>query len=1187
MRQVVEEILNGKFNHENGSLDFSCQRLSLEVHADTVTEGSFTVYGPAGKVTEGYAISSDLRMECLSRRFGGAQDEIFYRFDAHGTEPGEEIKGAFHIISNQGEYYIPFTIKVMTETIVSSLGNIKNLFHFTNLAKSSWEEAVRLFYSEEFAGVFKSNDRQYYAAYRGLSAVRGNEHNVEEFLLEINKKRPVEYIPEETEIRLENPPEEMRYTLVVNRNGWGYAHFRVETEGEFLSVEEDDVTDSSFLGNIYRLYYYVNHDKLHGGNNYGCIKLVLDNRVIRIPVTVMRQVTGRRAFERYRAKKALTVELMEYYQTFRLKRISTRTWMTETNRLLNRLLELDDKDVALKLLQAQIMLTEERYNEAKWMIEKYEDRVYEQRESCPELWCYYLYLTTLYSREDSYVDEVAETVSDLYIRNRGNWRIAWLLLYLSEEYLRNPVRKWELLEEQSRYHCTSPVIYVEAWHLLCQNPSMLMKLDLFEQQILSFAVRNDLMKEEIVLQIVYLAQKEKTYSQSILRILKGCYAMRPQNDILHAICTLLIKGNCKGTEYFEWYKAGVDQNLRITRLYEYYMMSAPLDYSEPLPKIVLMYFAYQSNLDYEITAYLYAYVHQHRAEITEIYVNYMAAIERFVAEQIRYGRINRDLAYLYRNVISLPMIDEESAAQLVSLLFMKEVKVDTDRITEVIAVYPYGIRESIYPVTAGRALLPVYDSECRILLGDREGNRYTVSVEYQEETLCGPARLALMIAPFVRDNLWYAVYTCFEYQKMLTVQEDNVDLFMLLSLSDWIAESMKREIRMMLVRFYYAKDRMRELDAFLLTLKPGDILKKERKEVVRCMVVRGMYEEAWKWVQYFGPYGMDAKILLQLCSRLLDEEQIQEDPVMTGVLCYVVRKGKYDENVLAYLVRYYSGSIKELRDVWQTADSFGVNTYELCERMLEQMLYTGAHVGDKIAIFKAYSKEMGNENLRMAFLSQCCYDYVVKEQIVDPYIFWGVMQLYQKEAFMHRVCKMAFLQYYAENRHEQDDRIRQTCCAFLRDLLSERIVLPLYKDYQGYIPQMDEYQDKTLIEYRVRPGSRAVIHYMIQDEGSTEKEYCREEMRDMFAGICVKEFILFFGERLQYYITEESENGSQPIRSNSITADDPEQDDFESRFTLLNDIMIGKTLHDYDTVNNLLLQYYRQEFVVDSLFKLR
>ena len=631
----------------------------------------------------------------------------------------------------------------------------------------------------------------------------------------------------------------------------------------------------------------------------------------------------------------------------------------------------------------------------------------------------------------------------------------------------------------------------------------------------------------------------------------------------------------------------MEQNLRITRLYEYYMMSAPLDYSEPLPKIVLMYFAYQSNLSYEITAYLYAYVHRHRAEMTEIYINYTAAIERFVAEQIRYGRINRDLAYLYRNVVSLSMIDEESAAQLVTLLFMKEIRTDFDRITEVFVVYPYGVDERVYPVTAGRALVPVYDSECKILLGDREGNRYTASVEYQTDSLCGPAKLALMISPFVRDSLWYAIYTCFEYQKTFTVQDDNVDMFLRLAGSDQISEKTRREIRMMLVNFYYARDRMRELDAFLLSLKPEDVDKKDRREVVRCMVIRGMYEEAWQWIRKVGPYGMDAKVLLKLCSRLLEEEQAQEDPVMTGVLWHVVQRGKYDENVLDYLVRYFSGSIKDMRDVWRTAESFGVNTYALCGRMLEQMLYTGSHVGDKIEIFRTYNKGMGNEELRMAFLSQCCYDYVVKEQIVDPYIFWGVMQLYQKDAFMHRVCKMAFLQYYAENRHEQDDRIRQTCCAFLKDLLAERIVLPLYKDYQGYIPQMDEYQDKTIIEYRVRNGSRAVIHYMIQDEGSPESEYRKEEMRDMFEGICVKEFVLFFGERLQYYITEESENGSKPTRSNSLTAGDPDQDDFESRFTMLNDIMIGKTLHDYDTVNNLLHQYYRQDFMVDNLFRTR
>ena len=1187
MRQAAEEILNGKFNVDNGSLDFSCPRIDISLHADTVAEDFFTVYGPEGHMTEGRVISSDLRMECLTQSFGGSQDEIHYRFDAHGMEVGEEVKGAFNVISNQGEYYLPFTVTIAPQNVGSSLGGIKNLFHFTNLAKSNWEEAVKLFYSDEFQAVFEGNDRQYYAAYRGLSAVKGNEHNMEEFLLEINKKKPVEFIPEETEIKIEDPLDETRYALVINRNGWGYTHLQIETEGEFLRVEEDSASDASFLGNIYRVYYYVDRKKLHAGNNYGCILLVQKHRTIRVPVTVAVHRTGRKALGIRREKRRLTVEMMEYYQAFRLKKISTKTWMTETNKLLNRMMELDDKDITYKLFQAQILLTEERYNEAKWLIEKQEEQVLARQNDCPELWCYYLYLSTLYSKDVQHVDNVAAEVAQVYERNRGNWRIAWLLLYLSEEYVKNPSRKWELLEELFRYRCTSPVIYIEAWHLLCMNPAMLLKLDTFEKQILLYAVKNDLMKEEIILQIVYLAQKQKTYSDSVFRILTGCYATRPQNDILHAICSLLIKGNRYGEEYFEWYRAGVEQNLRITRLYEYYMMSVSLQSDIPLPKIILMYFAYQSDLHYEITAYLYAYVHRHREEMPDIYVNYSAAMERFVAEQIRHGRINKDLAYLYRNLVSLPMIDEESAVQLASLLFMKEIRVDSEQVREAILVYPYGVGEDVYPITDCRAKIPVYNSDCKIMFGDGEGNRYTVSVEYQVQTFLTPAKLALMISPFVRDNPGYALYACFESRNTFNVQDDNADLFKFLAGSDLIAEHMKRQIRMMLVNFYYEKDRMRELDDYLLELTPDDVSGQDRKEIIRYMIVRGMYEEAYSWVRRYGPYGVDAKILVKLCSRLLDEGIVEEEPIMAGILHYVVKRGKYDENVLNYLVRNFNGSIKDMRDIWKIAEDFGVDTYPLCERLIVQILYTGAHVGEKMDIFRAYAKYGGNDTLMAAFVSQCCYDYMIGGQITEPYIFKCILQLHYDDAPLHTICRIAFLQYYAENKQEQDETVRQTCCVFLRALLDEGIVLPFYKEFQGFIPQMDEYQDKTMVEYRAKPNAKVVIHYVIQGEGTEESEYRKEEMKDMFAGLCVKEFILFFGERLQYYITEESDGAEQLTQSGAINKSDIGQDNFESRFTLLNDIMIGRTLHDYDTVDNLLREYYRQDYMTNTIFRVR
>ena len=43
--------------------------------------------------------------------------------------------------------------------------------------------------------------------------------------------------------------------------------------------------------------------------------------------------------------------------------------------------------------------------------------------------------------------------------------------------------------------------------------------------------------------------------------------------ILNTICTLLIKGNKTSSEYFPWYQKAVEEDFRIARLYEYYMIA--------------------------------------------------------------------------------------------------------------------------------------------------------------------------------------------------------------------------------------------------------------------------------------------------------------------------------------------------------------------------------------------------------------------------------------------------------------------------------------------------------------------------------------------------------------------------------------------------------------------------------------
>ncbi|MDE5680276.1 MAG: hypothetical protein K2I01_07610 [Lachnospiraceae bacterium] len=78
MEEVIERILEGNFEYENGSLDFSCTKLELTIKRGERSEGSFRIFGEKGRLTQGRVISSDGRMECMTAEFVGSEEEIFY-----------------------------------------------------------------------------------------------------------------------------------------------------------------------------------------------------------------------------------------------------------------------------------------------------------------------------------------------------------------------------------------------------------------------------------------------------------------------------------------------------------------------------------------------------------------------------------------------------------------------------------------------------------------------------------------------------------------------------------------------------------------------------------------------------------------------------------------------------------------------------------------------------------------------------------------------------------------------------------------------------------------------------------------------------------------------------------------------------------------------------------------------------
>ncbi len=1192
MREVVERLKSGQFEYERGTLEFSVPRVELTLREGEDAEGSFEIRGVKEQLTEGRVSSSELRMEVLTPEFTGAQDTVSYRFRSEGLVSGDVLQGNFRIISNQGEYLLPFVVTMEMAHAYSSLGDIRNLFHFANLAKSNWKEAVEHFYSDGFAKVFQGNDKQYQSLYRGLRAASSSEQNVEEFLLCVNKKQKIAYLPDQTEIHVDNKAGVTEHTVVITRNGWGYTALDAELDGDFLEADKLMLREQDFTGTTCRFRFRLDNSKLHEGRNLGRITFRGAYDSFTVDIVATQDMIDRRNYSEYREKKQLTVEIMQLYTEYRCKKMSSRAWLTETGRIISRMNAVDEHNLVFRLYGAHYLITAGRLNEAKWILDQIsvvlENSTASELldpETADNLNCYYLYLTTLCSREENNINEVVQEIREVFSRRPGSWRIAWLLQYLEEPDSVDASKRFARIQDLYENGSHSPVLYIECMQLWTQSPSLLMQFGSLELNVLHYCAKHKMMTMPLLDQIVYLAGRQRTYDARLLEVLQVCWELRQSDDVLTAIGTLLIKGERTDKEAFVWYGRAVERQLRITRLYEYYMMSI-----EPgedgrvaeIPRLVLMYFSYQSNLDYRQNAILYRYMLEHRTEYPELYATYEPQIQKFVAVQLDVGHINRDLGVLYQNLMTPQMVDVTNAAKILTLLYTAQIRVEDPRICRVIVIYDRIGREMSYPVTDGSAQVPLFGGDYAILLADREDNRFSVSIPYDTEKLLIPGKLLQMVLPYIQkgdENV--RLYLCESSGGACIITMDNVSRYRNLADSQILTPQSRGEIRDRLIRFYYDHDFQNQMAEYLEAASPEAFTPQQRGDLLELMVLTGMYEKALDWLHQYGTYGIDPRIIVRMSSRMPDPERFASDPMNLEILYYAFRKSKYDDTMLGMLVSGFSGTTREMRDIWKAATSFGLETWPIAERMLVQMMYTGAYIGEGNEIFQNFLREGGGNDVEIAYLAQNAYEHVVHDRLTDEQVYTQIAALTRNHTELPLVCGIGYLKFYAESGKsgQGDEEISKQ---FLRDLVDRGLCFAFYQEYLHLLPQMIQFQDKSIIEYKTKPGTVCCLHYMFNDDGNGSADYQETEMKEMYDGIFVTSFILFFGEQLQYYITEET--SSQLTESGTVSRSEIGRS-AEGQFALINDLMIARTLQDGDTVAQLLQDYYRNRYFCEQFFK--
>lgn len=1181
MKTKVEKLAKGIIEKCPPELEVSVDSLKISLQTGTEIDGCIEVFSTNGASAKGLFYSDNTRIILEEEKFVGEKAQLHYKVNAVGMAAGDKLTGALHIVSDGGEIAIPYEIAVEAPYIETEMGRVYDLFHFTNLVKKNYDEAVHIFTSDDFERIFLARDSIDCSVCESLKGSSSIKTALEEFLVYANKKARVR-LEAETKKEYHNLEETYGDVLQIKKENWGYTELSFHTDADFIKLSAKQATSEEFAGNLYELSYLIKAEKLHAGMNTGHIFVKTPYQEICCELTVEREYRDA-AKHRVRGQvKNDCMSLAGYYFDFRLHRISTESWCKKSNRKIEHIRSLEyglgEIPLEIELMHAQVLVVQKRLHEAGRILDRALNRLEQMQDTESTLYCYYQYVKSLFLKNPESVKVTAARIKEIYDRGNSGWQMLWVLLYMDEEYALNKSLRIARIKEQFTKGCRSPFLYYEACAVINEQPQLLRVLNSFEQQALWWGCRYEAVSEKTAIQTAELANMEKRCTPILFRILTALYTKYKNKFILESLLSLLLRNGMTSAAFFPWFSEGILQNITLTGIYEAYMSSLPEDFEESFPRVLKLYFAFDNSLNEELKTRLYENVLRYSVENTAILKNYASLMERFVMEQIKKGRINKRLSYLYKKVVSKTMLDTDLAEKYLLILMTQYLKCENKEIRHIIVRHKELNEEQRIPLLNGVAYFPVYTEDCIIILEDEKGRRFYEHCSYQRKALMSGGEMLRHCHMLCEGDILLWLHLC-ERQN-----STDVELYKKAVEYPKLRQVYRNQLFQKIIEYYTDNYDAEQLEETLRQLHMGSIEPEESKQLAELLITRAMYGEAYELIEKHGYEGIAPNRLLKICIKRIWDNDMQKDEALIEICTHVFFKGKYEESILNYLLRYYYGSTKNMLKLWQAACDFDVDTSDLEERLLVQILFTGTYVSKAFDVFAEYYKNGVNQTVIVAYLVNQSYMYFIKETLVPERIF-EMLEIELKNGHeLAQVCHFALLKFYSEQSSLNGTQ-EKLMWKLLKQAVDEDYLFGFFKKFETYGMLPLCLRDKAIVEYRAQGAGHVEIHYTKSSPDGQEDGYEIMPMQHVYENIYIASFILFYGESFQYFITEEERETSGLTQSDSITSSEWCEKYGESRYQLLNDICASSEMHDMKTWHNLMQLYEKQMHWAEEYFK--
>lgn len=1159
--ELTEEMRQGDIP----VVHLSVTNLELTVEEGKVYRNSFLIESTNNIPVRGIVRSTNDKIGLEQKEFNGLHTEIFYYFKGKLATAGNEFEGDFLLITNGGEYNIPYRITVIPTAAETSIGRICDMEDFTKLYHENRQEAMELFFLPNFADVFLGDSPDKKALYHGLMKSRSRNMILEEFLCAAGYKEPSCLTAEKEQIVLEAGIEQE--VLKLHMSGDGYLEGKIFAEKGQVQVAPESFTSRDFTDGVLEISVKKSRNRATGSD---VVRIQTTRQQLNIPVewwVAYSQYNQR--LEQKNHKKKQRAELMHDYLSFRTGSIGLDDFSEEAGRGLHDLaVTTGEAEWTLYLIQIRMM--EERQEEAEELLAQMEKR-HKEQELSPLLYQYLLYLKAMVYRTSDAISEAVLSIREFYEMSGQKAEALWMLIYLDREYVYNKRLQYDTIRQLFQEGENSSLLYFEACELLNENPEYMEQLGSFEISVFRWGVRYGYISMSLAYQFARLALRAKGFHKAVYHIMEKLYRVEPDERFLQVICVLLIKGNRLGREYHEYFRRAVEINLKIIGLNEFFIRSMDFKQYEVIPHRVLIYFTYSSSLDSVEKAYLYTNVLENKEHYDEVYGAYYTKMLPFVEEQLLKGRMNEHLAKLYRHFQKEILEKPANTKAVCDILFYQKLTCHNRHMIGVYVARPETGEEIYYPFSNGVCYAEIPNKRAVLYFVDSREQRYVTGVSCDREPFLSPEQFP---EEWLQKNMANKkILLSFSDKVEGEVQEDVLPVLQKIAFREEYKPWIKARALEKLLVYYEGHQKKEELARWLERVDYSNVSAGFRKRLMDFYLEVGMIEHAFFGIELYGSGIMGAVKRLKLASFGVANNEGEMDETTLYLAYSAFMSKKYNKDTLTYLMKYFEGETEDLLLIWERSRKFGLDTEALERRLLRQSMFTGSDSDGLFSVAEAlYGENPEDEDVGayLQYISQ-------REQQGFLTLPVSIHVIIGREILAGRLrdrhTMIHFLYYFAD-REQWKPQIRDTAVFLIKKLLREKQYLPVFYAYRQWITFPVEYLERTYLTYQGAKGKNVILYYQIEGE---ENRTIKNVLGEILPGLYVGSMYFYQNDHVTYRLEE---NGEPVSDESCLNFETFEYEGEESRFFMLNQLSAG----EYDSEE--LEKYMSRVFLTNEKIKL-